>query len=76
MHRGGQSGRVSTMRVSIDEELCAGHGRCYALAPEVFDSDDDGRGVVRLVDVPAALHEDARRAARNCPERAIVVDEG
>ena len=64
------------MRVSIDADLCAGHGRCYTLAPDVFDSDDDGHGVVGLVDVPPPLHEAARLAARNCPERAITVGEG
>lgn len=31
----------------IDSEYCVGHGRCYALAPESFDSDDMGHGVVR-----------------------------
>lgn len=63
------------MRVSVDGDLCAGHGRCYALAPDVFDSDDDGHGVVRLTEVPPSLGEAARLAARNCPERAITVIE-
>ncbi len=34
------------MKVAIDRNRCAGHGRCYVFAPEVFDSDDDGYGVV------------------------------
>ena len=34
------------MRVRIEAELCTGHGRCYSLAPDVFGSDDDGRGFV------------------------------
>ncbi|HEX5367304.1 MAG TPA: ferredoxin [Acidimicrobiales bacterium] len=63
------------MRVSIDTEVCTGHGRCYALAPEVFESDDSGYGVVRRPDVPPELEAAARRAAGNCPERAILVTE-
>ena len=34
------------MRVRIDEDLCTGHGRCYTLAPAVFDCDDSGFGLV------------------------------
>lgn len=31
------------MRYSIDGNLCTGgHGRCYSLAPGVFEADDDG----------------------------------
>ncbi len=40
------------MRVVIDHEACTGHGRCYTLAPDVFDSDDAGYGVVRVDEVP------------------------
>ena len=60
------------MKLRIDAETCTGHGRCYALAPEVFEPDDDGHGVVlHGGEVPAGLEEVARRAANNCPERAI-----
>lgn len=30
--------------VEIDTDRCSGHGRCYALAPEVFAPDDEGYG--------------------------------
>jgi ferredoxin len=30
-------------RVSVDSEKCVGHGRCYVLAPEVFEEDDEAR---------------------------------
>jgi ferredoxin len=64
------------MKLRIDAEMCTGHGRCYALAPEVFEPDEDGHGVVLARgDVPAGLEEVARRAANNCPERAITVEE-
>ena len=62
------------MRVRIDEELCFGHGRCYSLAPDVFDANDEGRGCVRFSEIPPDLEEAASKAAEACPERAIVVE--
>ena len=59
------------MKVVIDGERCTGHGRCYSLAPEVFDADDEGRGVVRLSEVPEALRDRAQTGVDNCPEGAI-----
>jgi len=61
------------VRVVIDHEACTGHGRCYTLAPDVFDSDDAGYGVVRVDEVPDELQDQARNGVRNCPERAITI---
>ena len=65
------------MKVHVDQELCQGHGRCYATAPGVFEPDDIGNGV-ELGDgtVPPELEHDARIAVANCPERAITLTEG
>jgi ferredoxin len=63
------------MRVAIDGDRCNGHGRCYDVAPDLFEADDEGRGVVMHSDVPTELAEQARRAAGACPERAVVVQE-
>jgi ferredoxin len=62
------------MKVRIDSERCQGHGRCYDLAPDLFGEDEEGYGTV-LGDgtVPAGREQEARRAAANCPERAIDV---
>jgi ferredoxin len=43
------------------------------LAPEVFDIDDDGFGIVLVDPVPDADESDARDAALNCPEGAITL---
>jgi ferredoxin len=61
------------VEIEVDRERCTGHGRCYALAPEVFDPDDGGYSVVRMQLIPAGLEQAARRAAANCPEDAITV---
>ncbi len=64
------------MRLKLDEARCVGHGRCYVLAPEVFEDDDRGHCVVRREAVPAHMAEDARRGVQNCPEGALsIVDD-
>ena len=65
------------MRITFDRDKCQGHGRCYALAPDLFDSDDEGYAVllVQAADgtVPAGQEGAATLAADNCPEYAITV---
>jgi ferredoxin len=34
------------MKIHLDTEKCQGHGRCYSLAPDLFDCDDLGTAVV------------------------------
>ncbi len=63
------------MRIVLDSELCTGHGRCYSLAPELFDTDDEGHSVVLTPDVPEGLESQAWLAAQNCPERCITIEE-
>jgi ferredoxin len=63
------------MKVRLDEAACTGHGRCYALAPAVFDADDQGHCVIRLDDVPDEHQSEARAAVANCPEVALTIDE-
>jgi ferredoxin len=61
------------MRVTVDDERCQGHARCWAISPEVFELDDEGHSIVVQADVPPELERTAREAARNCPERAISI---
>ncbi len=64
------------MRVRVDDERCEGHGRCYALAPVVFQPDDLGNAqVVGDGTVPPGEEDRARLAAANCPEVAITIEE-
>lgn len=62
------------MKLRIDADACTGHGRCYSLAPELFDADEYGHGTVLGDRVPDALQEQARVAVANCPERAITLE--
>ncbi|WP_369258928.1 ferredoxin [Geodermatophilus amargosae] len=63
------------MRISIDRSLCQGHGRCYDLAPDLFGADDEGYSALLVPDgrVAAELEDDARLAADNCPEAAVLL---
>ena len=64
------------MKVHVDEERCEGHGRCYALAPLVFEPDDLGNGQAIGDGTVAPGEEDrARLAVANCPELAITIEE-
>ena len=58
------------MKAEITDK-CTGHGRCYALAPDVFDEDDDGFGVVKPQPESPSFDDQLRLAARGCPEGAI-----
>ena len=64
------------MRIRFDRDACQGHNRCYLLAPELFDVDDEGYAVLLVEgDVPAELEDKARLAADNCPEYAITLED-
>jgi ferredoxin len=60
-------------RVSVDPELCTGHGRCYTLAPDIFDADDVGHSKILVEEVSGELEEHAAIGQQNCPESAITL---
>ena len=62
------------MKIRVDKSMCMGHGRCYSLAPELFDADDEGHAILLQADVPAEQEGFARQAVANCPERAIAIE--
>ncbi|AIJ23293.1 ferredoxin [Amycolatopsis methanolica] len=65
---------MADQRIAIDRERCAGHGRCYTVAPEIFEPDDEGFAVVTRTPGGERLENALAAAVRNCPERAVVVD--
>lgn len=64
---------TSAFTILIDRDKCVGHGRCYSLAPAVYDADDEGFSELTDGDTPATpeLREQARLGAETCPEGAI-----
>lgn len=64
-----------TIRVRVDEALCQGHGRCYAVATELFEPDDIGNGhPVGDGAVATDQRSIAELAVANCPEKAITIE--
>lgn len=64
------------MKVVIDPDLCQGQGRCFSIAPTIFEFDDLGNGVV-IGDgtLTSATLELAQLAQANCPEHAISIED-
>lgn len=63
------------MRIKVDSELCQGHNRCSALAPDLFVLDDFGYATAAGDGVvPEDRRESALLAADNCPELAILIE--
>jgi ferredoxin len=50
-----------------------GHGRCYSLAPDLFDADDRGHCIVLTETVPAGREHAAESGVENCPELALAL---
>jgi ferredoxin len=63
------------IKLSVDGDMCTGHGRCYTVAPDLLASDDEGFVTIRgqTIDVPTGLESAARSAERACPESAITL---
>ena len=61
------------MKVSVDPDLCAGHGACVVTCPEVFRIGADGYAEVLLDEVPTALEGAVQQAGTECPTYAILV---
>ncbi|WP_111510828.1 ferredoxin [Mycobacterium kyogaense] len=61
------------MKVSVDRDLCQVNGVCMALAPTVFELDDDLDLHVLVDEVPADAEADVREAALQCPRSALSV---
>jgi len=65
------------MKLRVDEQ-CVGHGRCYTLAPQLLDSDDEGYVTIRAgdpIDIPEDMQELARDVEGSCPESAIHLED-
>jgi ferredoxin len=62
------------MRITVDYDLCEGHGQCLMAAPELFDLPDGSEQAVVLdPDPPESQRDRAVRAVAMCPALAITV---
>jgi ferredoxin len=63
---------VTIGKVVVDKDLCIGSASCVAIAPDLFELDDDGKAIVK----EGASYEDVVQvldSAQSCPVDAIIV---
>ncbi len=61
------------MKLTVDPAACDGFGYCTEMLPELMTLDEWGFPVASEREVPGALLDAARRAARACPRRALLL---
>jgi len=64
-----------TVKIRVRVEGCVGHARCAAVAPEVYELDDDGFNTTEYKEVDESLRPQAIRGGRACPEKVISIEE-
>ena len=63
------------MRVTVDPDICQGHGLCIYSVPDVFVMNELEHAVVQIEVVPQDLEDAVYMASVLCPEEAIVIHE-
>lgn len=63
-------GIPTTIEVRVDRDLCQGHGRCNAVAADLFPLDEQGYATP-VSSVAADRRGEVEEAVRACPERAL-----
>jgi ferredoxin len=64
---------MSAVRITIDPVACAAYGYCAEILPEAISLDEWGYPIIDDRPLPADLMAVAKRAARDCPKRAITL---
>jgi ferredoxin len=62
------------MRVVVDWDLCESNAVCMAVAPEVFEVDDDDNLNLLQEEPPEELRGKVEEAVRRCPKQALSID--
>ena len=59
------------MKLNVDRDICIGCGACQAIAPNVFEIDDEGLATVVVNEINEEDVNDAIDAKEGCPVNAI-----
>jgi ferredoxin len=64
------------MKVEVDQMKCGTVGICVKICPEVFRFQEGSKKATVILDpIPTAFYDKCRRAARECPNNAVIVRE-
>jgi ferredoxin len=66
---------MTTIRIVIDPVACDAYGYCAELLPEAITLDEWGYPIVDGTPLPLEMVAAAKRAARDCPRRAVSLSE-
>jgi len=62
------------MKAKVIKENCIGCGACQAIAPNIFEIDDEGLSKVLIEDISKEDEDDFKDALESCPTGAIIED--
>lgn len=62
-------------KVKVNQDMCIGCGACAAIAPDVFDLNEDRLSVAKVEEIPEESMDDAVDAKEGCPTEAIEISE-
>ncbi|MDN4175342.1 ferredoxin [Nocardioides sp. SOB77] len=62
-------------RIKVDFDLCESNALCEAMAPEVFELDDDDYLQVKADETTPENEGDVKRAVSACPRAAITLED-
>jgi ferredoxin len=63
------------MKIKVDFDLCESNALCEAMAPEVFELDDDDFLQLKTEETTPENEANVRRAVSACPRAAITLEE-
>lgn len=63
------------MKVKVNRDACIGCGACEAIAPNVFELDDEGISSVKVSPVSKEDEDDSKEAIESCPTSAILEED-
>lgn len=63
------------MKIKVDFDLCESNGVCEAMAPDIFELDDNNWLVVKTDEVTDENRNAVNRAVQGCPRAAITLAE-
>ena len=62
------------MKIKVDFDLCESNALCEAIAPDVFELDDDDYLQLKTDETTDENIERVRRAVASCPRAAISIE--